>query len=51
MALLTTGHIVLGEPAVTGDQHVMPDAGGDVGAEVAVAVGVLDDAVAQLDRP
>ena len=36
----------LGEPAVTGDQHVMPDARGDVGAEVAVAVGVFDDAVA-----
>ena len=51
MALLTTGHIVLGEPPVAGDQHVMPHPGGDVGAEVAVAVGVLDDAVAQLDRP
>ena len=42
---------LLGEPPVVGDQDVVPDPGGDVGAEVAVAVGVLDDAVAQLDRP
>ena len=35
----------LDEPAVAGDQHVVPDAGGQVGAEVAVAVAVLDDAV------
>ena len=42
---------VLGEPSIAGDQHVVPDTGRDVGAEVAVAVGVLDDAVAQLDRP
>ncbi len=41
----------LGECAVPGDEHVVPHAGGDVGAEVAVAVGILDDAVAQLDRP
>ena len=50
MARLTTGHIASANAAVLGDQHVMPDAGGDVGAEVAVAVGVLDHAVAQLDR-
>ncbi len=31
-----------GEPTVVGAQHVMPDAGCDVGAEVAVAVGILD---------
>ena len=42
---------VLGEPPIAGDQHVVPDAGRDVGTEVAVAVGVLDDAVSQLDRP
>src|ERR1700736_5144446 len=36
----------LGEAPVTGDQHVVPDAGGDVSTEVAVAIGVFDDAVA-----
>ncbi len=40
-----------GEAPVAGDQDVVPDPGGDVGAEVAVAVGVFDDAVAQLDGP
>src|SRR4029079_8596195 len=40
------GPHVFGEPTVIGAQHVMPDTGRDVGAEVAVAVGILDDAVA-----
>src|SRR5271170_2826812 len=39
------------EGAVTGDQYVVPDTHRDVGAEVAVAVGVLDDPRTQLDRP
>src|ERR1700722_3200593 len=37
--------------AVTGDQYVVPDIYCDVGAEVGVAVGVLDDTRTQLDRP
>ncbi len=40
-----------GKRVVTGDQHVMPHPGGDVGAKVAVAVGVFDDARAELDGP
>ena len=40
-----------GEGAVAGDQHVMPHSGGDVGAEVTVAVRVFDDASAVLNRP
>ena len=51
MAFVTTGHIVSANRPIAGDQHVVPDTGRDVGAEVAVAVGVLDDAVADLDRP
>ncbi|PQM48371.1 hypothetical protein C1Y40_01411 [Mycobacterium talmoniae] len=40
-----------GKPAVAGDQHVMPHPGGDVGAEVAVAVGVFDNTGTGLQRP
>ena len=41
----------LREPPVIGDEDMVPDTGGDIGAEVAVAVGILDDPVAQLNRP
>ena len=51
MAARTVGHIGVGKAPVAGDQHVVPDADGDICAEVAVAVGVFDDAGAQLDRP
>ena len=37
--------------AIAGDQDVVPDSDRHIGAEVAVAVGVLDDTPAKLDRP
>ena len=40
-----------GEVVVAGDQHVVPHSGGDVGAEVAIGVGILDHATAVLNRP
>ena len=40
-----------GEGVVAGDQHVVPDSDRDISTEVAVAVGVLDDPGAKLDRP
>ena len=40
-----------GEFLVPGDEYVMPYAGGDISTEVAIAIGILDDTPAVLDRP
>ncbi len=51
IAARTVGHIAVAKALFTGDQYVVPDSDRDIGTEVAVAVGVLDDARAKLDRP